>query len=280
MVSSPAAPTTSRGALLGLSRAGVVVLLVLAAANGLFLYLFPGQAKAHYAWSISPPASAAFLGAGFLAGTVPTAIVVFATERWRSLRTLPWALFVLAVSLLIATIVHNDRFKWTYPPTWGWAAVYGLVPFGVVYLWTRQERVAEPEPDADPALRGLRIVSGVLGGLVVLGALALFLTPVGLGKHWPWQLTPLLGRAVSPWYAMIGVILLACAVSLRTRAEALIPYATVLAWSVLVALIPVLHSADVIRDGPEVAFYVVMAALLGVSAWGLVASRVESPERR
>jgi|1186.fasta_scaffold43331_2 hypothetical protein len=272
MVFAPARSesTGARGALLPLSRAGVVILLVLAAANGLFLYLLPSQARVHYAWAITPPISAAFLGAGFLAGTVPTAIVVFATERWRSLRTLPWALFVLAVTLLIATIVHNDRFKWTYPPTWGWAAVYALVPFGVVYLWWRQERVAEPEPEADPSLRGLRVVSGVLGALIVLGALALFLTPVGLGKHWPWTLTPLLGRAVSPWYAMIGVILLACAVSLRTWTEALIPYATIFAWSVLVALLPVLHSGDVIRHGPEVAFYVVMFALLAVSLVALV----------
>src|SRR4051794_40267998 len=127
--------TSAAGRLTPLTRAGVVVLLVLAAANGLFLYLVPGQAAAHYAWPIAPPASAAFLGAGFLAGTVPTALVVFATERWRSLRTLPPALFVLAVTLLIATLVHNDRFKWTYPPPWGWAAGYGLVPFGVVYLW-------------------------------------------------------------------------------------------------------------------------------------------------
>jgi hypothetical protein len=264
------ATTAPRGALLPLSRAGVVILLVLAAANGLFLYFFPAQAKAHYAWAIAPPISAAFLGAGFLAGTVPTAIVVFGTERWRSLRTLPPALFVLAVTLLIATLVHNDRFRWGYPPTWGWAAVYGLVPFGVVYLWRLQEANREPEPPADPALRPIRIASGILGGLVVLGALALFLSPVGLGKHWPWSLTPLLARAVSPWYAMIGVILIACAVSLRTRAEAVIPYATLFAWSALVLLLPVLHSGDVIRHGPETAWFVVMFALLALSIVALV----------
>src|SRR4051794_16707479 len=166
MVFAPARSesTGARGALLPLSRAGVVILLVLAAANGLFLYFFPSQANAHYAWAIAPPISAAFLGAGFLAGTVPTAIVVFGTERWRSLRTLPWALFVLAVTLLIATILHNDRLRSGYPPTWGWAAVYAAVPLGVLCLWHLQEASAEAAPRAGPALRPIRIASGILGG--------------------------------------------------------------------------------------------------------------------
>src|SRR3954454_12891801 len=178
MVSAPAAPTTARGMLLPLTRAGVVVLLVLAAANGLFLYFFPSQAKEHYAWAISPPASAAFLGAGFLAGTVPTALVVFATERWRSLRTLPPALFVLAVTLLAATLLHADRFRWGYPPTWGWALVYATVPVGVTILWRNQERNPEPVPPAHPALGPVRVLSAVLGAVLVIGAALLFAAPV------------------------------------------------------------------------------------------------------
>src|SRR4051812_39797436 len=211
--------TSTAGRLTPLTRAGVVVLLVLAAANGLFLYLLPGQAAAHYAWPIKPPASAAFLGAGFLAGTVPTALVVFATERWRSLRTLPPALFVLAVTLLAATLLHADRFRWGYPPTWGWTLVYATVPVGVAILWRNQERHPEPAPPADPALRTVRALSGVLGLVLVAGAAVLFAAPLRSSDYWPWALTALTGRAIAPWYAMIGVILLACARSLRTPGE-------------------------------------------------------------
>jgi hypothetical protein len=271
---SPAvsATTVTRGALLPLTRAGTVVLFVLALANGVFLYLFPAQAI-HYAWAIRPPASAAFLGAGFLAGTAPTALVVFATARWRSLRTLPPALFVLAVTLFVATILHAEKFRWGYPPTWGWVAVYALVPFGVAYLWLMQERSAEPEPPADPALRPLRGASAVLGAVLVAGAAALYLFPVGVGRHWPWTLTPLTAQAIAPWYAMIGVILLACARGLRRRSEALIPYSTLLPWSVLLLLIPVLQSEDVVRHGaPLVLYVVVAAAVLAVAVLGLVQS--------
>jgi Ca2+/Na+ antiporter len=278
-----AAPTVTRvtssvpGRLTPLTRAGVVVLLTLAAANGLFLYLLPGQAAVHYAWPIVPPASAAFLGAGFLAGTVPTALVVFATERWRSLRTLPWALFVLAVTLLAATLLHADRFRWGYPPTWGWALVYATVPFGVVILWRNQERNPEPVPPAHPALRPVRALSAVLGLLLVAGAALLFAAPVHFGAHWPWDLTALTGRAIAPWYAMIGVILLACARSLRAPHEAPIPYATLLAWSLLLLALPALHPDDIVRNGaPLIAYLAVAGAVLALSIFALARSLPET----
>ena len=66
----------TRGRVLSLTRAGIWVLLVLAAANGLFLYFVPAQAETDYAWSIKPPVNAAFIGAGFLAGTLATGLVL------------------------------------------------------------------------------------------------------------------------------------------------------------------------------------------------------------
>lgn len=263
----------ARGRLLPVTRAGVAVLLALALANGLFLYLFPGQAATRYAWAIRPSISAAFLGAGFLAGTVPTALVFFATDRWRSLRTLPPALFVLATTLLLATLLHADRFRWGYPPTWGWAAVYAGVPLGIVVLWRLQERDPEPAPPLDPALRPLRPLSAVLGALLVVCATMLFTAPEGLTSLWPWELTSLMGRAVAPWYAMIGVMLLACALTLRGPQEAVLPYATLLAWSALLLLLPLLHGDDIVRDGAELAGWVaVSAALLALSIFALACS--------
>jgi len=144
---------------LGLTRAGIWALLVLAAANGLFLYLFPGLADSHYAWSIKPPVNAAFIGAGFLAGTLATALVLATATRWRTFSTLPPALWVLASTLLAATIIHQERFRWHYPPTWVWALVYAGVPLAVPFLVARQRRVADAEPAADPALRAVRVVS-------------------------------------------------------------------------------------------------------------------------
>ncbi len=255
------------GAVLPETRAGVAILLALSAVNGLLLYLFPGHADTNYAWSIKPPPSAAFLGAGYVAGTIPTALVVFATRRWRSLRTLPWALFVLSTALLAATIIHNDRFRFDFPPTYAWIVVYAGVVIGAPVLWLRQERRAEPEPPADPGLRVVRAISLPVGIVMVAGAAALFLAPVDLGSHWLWTLTPLLGRVVASWYAMFGTMLIACAVGIRHPSDAFMPYATLAAWSMLLLAIPVFHTTE---SGAALWIYAVgMAALLALSAAAL-----------
>ena len=154
--------------MLGLTRAGVWVLFILAAANGLFLYFAPGLADTDYAWSIKPAVNAGFIGAGFLAGTLATGLALRAS-RWRSFSLLPPALWVLATTLLLATIIHEDRFKWDYAPTWVWAFVYGFVPLAIPVLVWRQRRVAEPLPQADPRLRPLRVLSGVFGVALLAG---------------------------------------------------------------------------------------------------------------
>jgi hypothetical protein len=248
---------------LGLTRAGVWVLFVLAAANGLFLYFASGRADTDYAWSIKPSVNAAFIGAGFLAGTIATGLVLRYATRWRSFSTLPPALWVLATSLLAATIIHNDRFKFDYPPTWLWVVVYAGVPFAVPYLVYRQQRDAEPVPAADPSLNAIRAISGVLGVAILIGAIALFVAPVDLGKHWLWPLTPLLARAVAAWYALFGTMLLTCALQLRRREEALIPYATLASWSILLLTLPVIYS-DQVSGGAL--WYVLMVVLLALSA--------------
>jgi hypothetical protein len=262
-----------RGAVLDLTRAGIWVLLVLAAANGVFLYFVPSMAETDYAWSIVPPVNAAFIGAGFLAGTVATGLVLATATRWRTFSTLPPALWVLAATLLAATIIHNDRFKFDYPPTWVWTFVYAAVPLAVPFLVFRQRRLAEPAPAADPRLRPLRVISAIVGVPLLAGALALYVAPVELGEHWPWPLTPLLARAVAAWYALFGTLLVSSALGLRRPAEALIGYATLASWSVLLLALPVLHPDDVSGAGLWVAL---MVLLLGLGLYGL---RVALPDR-
>ena len=249
------------------------ILFVLALANGVFLYLAPSEAKTHYAWSIKPPVNAAFIGAGFLAGTLATGLVLFAATRWRSFSTLPPALWVLATTLLAATLIHNDKFKFGYVPTWLWVVVYAGVPFAVPVLVLLQRRVAEPEPRAAPELRAVRALSAVCGVVLIAGAVALFVAPIDAGKHWPWALTPLLARAVAAWYGMVGTMLVACALGLRRRSEAVIPYATLAAWCLLLLALPLLHSGDVDTGAGEfTAWLIVMFVLLALAVLALARS--------
>jgi hypothetical protein len=217
--------------------------------------------------------NAAFIGAGFLAGTLATGLVLAFATRWRTFATLPIALWVLASSLLLATLVHNDRFKWDFPPTWVWTFVYAGVPLAIPFLVARQRAVADERPTPDPRLRTLRTVSAIIGAAMLVGALALYLAPVDLGEHWPWTLTPLLARAVAAWYALFGTVLVSCAVGLRRPAEAIVPYATLACWSVLLLALPLLHPDDVSGAGAYVAG---MLVLLGLSAYAL---RIALPAR-
>jgi peptidoglycan/LPS O-acetylase OafA/YrhL len=269
----PVGPAAEQGRVLGLTRAGVWVLLVLAAANGLFLYVFPGRADTDYAWSIQPAVNAGFIGAGFLAGTLATGLVLQRAARWRSFSLLPAALWVLASALLAATIIHADRFKWDYPLTWLWALVYAGVPLAVPFLAARQRRVAEPLPATDSALVALRVLSGITGAGLIVGAAASYVAPVELDEHWPWALTPLLARAVAAWYALFGTMLLTFALAQRRRCEGLIGHATLAAWCALLLALPLLHPDDVSgRSG----WYAVMVMLLALALYGL---KLGWPER-
>lgn len=266
-------PDPACGRLAGVTRLGVLALLILAVANGLFLYLVPGRAATDYAWAIKPPINAAFFGAGYLAGTVATALVVFGARSWRSLRLLPLPLVVLSVTLLAATLIHADRFFWDYSPTWVWIGVYATVPPLVLAFWRLQERAEGPAPAADERLDALRACSAGLGALLAVAGLALFAWPTQMADVWPWPLTPLLARVIAGWYLLVATALLTAAVSLRRCHEVPIPYATLGSWSALLLALPALYAGDLNqRPVALVVWLVVQALLLALSAYGLARS--------
>lgn len=270
MSSAPAPITRAPGRLQRSTRIAVGGLLVLAILNAAFLYALPSHAGTGYAWAIHPPISAAFLGAGYLAGIVATALVVFAADRWRSVQPLAVALVTLSVGLLAATLLHTDRFRWEYAPTWAWTAVYALAPLGVVALSARQRALTLRPMLSDPRLAPLRVLS-LLCGLALGGfAIAQFAAPTTLGALWPWPQTPLLAQADASWLAMIAAALLWCAYDLRRVSEAFIPYATLGAWCLALLALPALHAGDLTRTGAPLLTYLgVLLALLALAGLGV-----------
>jgi hypothetical protein len=259
-------PSAPAGAMQRTTRAGVGALLVLAILNAAFLYFVPARAATGYAWAIRPPISAAFLGAGYLAGVVATALTVLAARRWRSIQPLAVALVTLSIGLLAATLLNAGRFRWGYPPTWVWTGVYALAPLGVLILARRQRANTIRPAVADPRLRLLRALSVAFGAAMLVGALALFAFPVDLGRHWPWHLTPLLAQAIAAWIAMIAAALLWCAYDLRDASEALIPYATLGAWCLALLALPALHAGQLTRTGAPLLTYIGALIALGALA--------------
>jgi hypothetical protein len=103
--------------------------------------------------------------------------------------------------------------------------------------------------------------------VLLIGAAALYLFPADLLEYWPWDLTPLLARAVAAWYALFGTLLVSSAYGLRRPHEAFVGYATLTCWCVLLLLLPVLHPDDVSGGA---AWYVGMVALLALGIYGVL----------
>lgn len=228
-------------------RAGLGLLFLLAILNGAFLLLVPSQAKTDYAWPIAPAASAAFMGAGYVAGAVGTGVGVFAASRWGSVKALVPGFCALGLVAFSATLVHVDKFRWDYPPTWGWAFVYASLPFGAAALFWLQAREQARQPARAPVRppAPLAGASYVLGAIIVAVALVFFVAPDWLLADWLWKLTPLLARVFAAWYVLAGITLLVAARWAGKPFERPIPYGTLGVWSALLLLLPLLHADDV-----------------------------------
>ena len=168
------------------------------------LFVLPGNTERAFAWTIKPPATAAFLGAAYAAGC---ALVLLALRKgsWAALRIPFLTILVFAVATLIATLLHLDRFHFGSPvlaaryATYFWMGVYVLVPVAMVVVLIVQERRPSPAPAPvamPPALATTLLVQGVV--LLAVGA-ALFGMPAVATSLWPWPLTPLTARVVAAW---------------------------------------------------------------------------------
>ncbi|HET9495314.1 MAG TPA: hypothetical protein VFR15_13880 [Chloroflexia bacterium] len=255
---------------LAISKIGVLVLFLLAVANGVFLYFLPWLAENYYAWSIRPPINAAFLGAGYLAGAVVTGLSLFGARYWRSIRGFIPGFFLLGATLFAATLIHADRFRWDYPLTWVWTIVYALIPPAAAMIWVVQERAAGAAPARDARLSTVRLGSWVLGAVVAVVGVLLYVFPDMFLQSWPWQITPLLARAFAGWYLLVAAILLYGAAASREAREVPVPYITVVAWCVLLLLLPLLYSSSLRPDAgllwPWVALHVVVMLFAGWAA--------------
>jgi hypothetical protein len=262
--------------ILGPTRAGLGVLFALAIANGFFLYLVPSRAETDYAWAIVPPVSAAFMGAGYLAGAIATGLGVFVARRFGSVRALVPAFCVLGVLLLAATLIHADRFRWDYPPTWIWTAVYAAIPGVATYLaLTQRRRAPVGAVSTDPGVASMRTPLVALGLALTAAAVALYIAPDALLERWPWEITPLLARVFGSWYALAGITLFLAGATARRPHELPIACATMAAWSALLLALPALYSESIDTSTalfwPWLGLHAVVLAVCGFGT--LLASR-------
>ena len=187
----------------------VFVILVPAAT---ILWVAPDRTADLWAWPIQPESTSIFLGSGYGAG---------AYFFWRTYRAACWhpsspgvlGASIFAALMLVATVIHWDRFNHGDAPAlaalafYAWTVVYAVSPFAVFAIWWRNRATDPRVPDAgDPrvAARARLAARAFAAGALAVGSLV-FVVPEIAVDVWPWQLTPLTARVLASLTVQVGV---------------------------------------------------------------------------
>ena len=191
--------------------ASLVVFAILVPAL-IILWGLPGRTADAWAWWITPDASAIFLGAGYGAGAY-FFLRTFLSRQWHPSAAGVFGAAFFAGLMLIATLIHWDKFNHGDAPLvgalvfYGWVSVYILSPFVVMGLWwlNRQTDSGQPTPDEPIVPERARLAARAVGVGALAGAAVFLLSPQTMIDAWGWQLTPLTARVVGCLTAQVGV---------------------------------------------------------------------------
>lgn len=170
------------------------------------LYGFPDSSGERFAWAIKPPMTAVFIGAGYLGGAYQFVRLIAGREWHRYGMAFP-PVSVFTAAMLVATVVHWDRFDLHHLPFQLWLVLYVVTPVLVPALWLRNRRTDPRTPAPTDVLlpRGVNQLFTALGTVVLAGAVAAFAVPTLAIGIWAWPLTPLTARVLAGWFSLMGV---------------------------------------------------------------------------
>jgi len=177
---------------------------------GLQLTFFTEQTDTFFAWTISPPLTAAFLGAAYWAA-VPVELIAARQTIWAKARVAVPAIWLFTTLTLVATLLHFDKFHFSSPiasaqgAAWFWLAIYAGVPVVMLLVgWIQIRAPGGDPPRGSPAAMWMRaLVVGQGSGMLAFGV-GLFVLPDIVAPIWPWLLTTLTARATGAWLIGIG----------------------------------------------------------------------------
>jgi hypothetical protein len=207
----PTEPSVDGRPTLPVTRAVLVAFACLTALAVASLYVMAGETDRLFAWTIAPPLTAAFLGAGYAAGWV--LVVLSLRERsWARNRVPVVTVLVFTTITAWATFAHLDKLHFddagalaTFA-AWLWTAIYVVVPLSLVAVVVVQERLpGEDPPRRQPVPGLLRGLLGVQSVVMLVVGLPLLVAPGTADELWPWPLTPFTARVVAAWLLSLGL---------------------------------------------------------------------------
>ena len=200
------------------TTSGIRIILYLASflvlSVGLSLYFLSERTDTYFSWTINPPLTAAFLGAGYLASFL-TELLAARESLWARARIAVPGVLVFTILTSIVTFIHLDKFHLDSPVfitqagTWVWMIIYITVPIALAILWAIQTRQSGTDPSRTATLPAwMLIILIVQGAIMLLFGIAMLLFPELTIPLWPWKLSALTSRAIGAWGVGIGVIVL------------------------------------------------------------------------
>ena len=170
------------------------------------LYIYPDLSGERFAWAIKPHMTALFIGSGYLAGAYMFVFAIFG-KRWHRVKAAFPPVTVFTVAMLLATLLHWDRFDITHLPFQLWLILYILTPVIVPWLWIRNRVTDIGIPESDdltvPVFAKWAFMAfGVVG---IAMALIMFISPGSVIPFWPWALSPLTARVLGGWFGLLGM---------------------------------------------------------------------------
>ena len=173
---------------------------------GFQLFVLTDRTEDFFAWTIDPPLTAAFLGAGYWS----SAILELGSARrpeWSGARlAMPTVLFFTTITLVLS-LVHIDKFHTDSVFGIAWLVVYAAFPISMATILILQARASGGDvPRRSSLPTWMRLVLAVQAVILFALGAYLYAAPVDAASLWPWPLTPLTGRAVGAWLLGTGFI--------------------------------------------------------------------------
>jgi hypothetical protein len=263
--------TAAQRASHAVTRAMRVMLLVAGAfvvIAGLQLFVLTDRTDGYFAWTVEPPLTAAFLGAGYWAAAVLQIASARRSEWTRAKLAMPAVLFFTTMTLAV-TLIHLSRFHLHSVFGIAWVAVYVGFPPAMAAILTDQLRSVCATTARSTRLPALTRTVLILQAVVMASlGIALLVAPGHAAPLWPWPLTPLTAQAIGAWLA--GVAFLAAHVVWEDSCEradvAMLSYAT---FGVL-QLVALARYPSTPNWGPAAAAYLTFLAgmiAVGVDTW-------------
>src|SRR3954464_16012775 len=111
-----------------LTRIALWPLAVLTTIFGPMLFLLPDRTDTTWAWQIRPDMRVIVVGAGYIFGACAVTTLLI-RNQWHALNSAIFATWIFSVAMLVATLLHLDRFFVGTLRFYVWFAIYLALPF-------------------------------------------------------------------------------------------------------------------------------------------------------